>query len=129
MLDERNNITNKSESKHPQQINKGMNYASNYEDKIYGKKQSFTSEDLNNAQFSKVNKILTLVDPGKAQAITLLSAKLYKDNPKIGNLESLLLAAELLHNKDNNFCSTIATLLNDGWNGSLGELLECAREL
>lgn len=129
MLEKHNEIIKEKESKITSQYNKGMNHTSNYEDKFNGRKQSFQSEDLLATQFSKVSKILTLVVPGKAAAITLLSAKFYKDNPKIGNLESLLLATELLHNKDDNFCSTVATLLDDGWGGSVGELLECAREL
>jgi hypothetical protein len=139
MLDEENKIINKRVSKHTQQINKGIyeknNYNgsnitnSNFEENLNRKNPVSMSEELSNAQFSKVRKILALVEPVKAQAIVSLGEKLYKDNPKIGKLESVLLAAELIHNKDDSFCSTINTLLNDGWGGSLGELLECAREL
>jgi hypothetical protein len=139
MLDEENKIINKRISKHTQQINKGIyeknNYNgsnitnSNFEESINRKNPVSISEELSNVQFSKVRKILTLVEPVKAQAIVLLGEKLYKENPKIGKLESILLATELIHCKDDSFCSTITTLLNDGWGGSLGELLECAREL
>ena len=139
MLDEQNKIINKKISKHTQQINKGTydknnyagsNYAnSNYEENFNRKNPSSTGEELSNAQFSKVRKIIALVDPIKAEAIVSLGEKLCRENPKIGKLESVLLATELIHNKDESFCSTITTLLNDGWSGSLGELMECAREL
>ena len=69
------------------------------------------------------------IDPVKGGAIVLLGGYLYKKSEFSSKIASIEFAKDLLQYESNEMLEVLKSLLNDGWSGSVGELLQCSRSV
>lgn len=65
----------------------------------------------------------------RGPAVAALTRHVRLAQPSIERVHAAWLSVQLLQHEDIDTCHTVAVLIDDGWNGTLGELLACARDL
>jgi hypothetical protein len=85
--------------------------------------------DFTAAERKTFNSILTSIHLERGSAATLIAGKLFDSRLASSYLAALMLSVELIESETDAVCEVISTLLNDGWSGGVGSLLDTARRL
>ena len=65
----------------------------------------------------------------RGPAVRALAGYLRSAQPALGRFQAAWMSVELLEQEPVSVCETLTVLIRDGWEGSLGGLLACARAL
>lgn len=87
------------------------------------------TRDFTVSERNTFNSILTSIHLERGSAATLIAGKLFDSRLASSYLAALMLSVELIESETDAVCEVISTLLNDGWSGGLGSLLDTARRL
>lgn len=100
---------------------------------INGKGGSANSTYANKTSTSSTERryeaLITKITDGKGVAVTTLGEYFYDSNKFASRIDALEFAWEFLEFEDIKYMDTMITLIKDGWSGTFGELISCAKNI
>jgi hypothetical protein len=81
------------------------------------------------AEMDRFTAVLESAAGIRGAGVAALARHLHLQRRSIAPLDALELSVQLLAVETDETCEALTTLLGDGWDGGLGALLSCARQL
>ena len=119
------NIKNANSSTNSKQLPraKTINNIANTSNTSYSNKTTTSSIER------RYEVLITKITDGKGVAVTTLGEYFYNSNKFASRIDALEFAWEFLEFEDSGYMDTMITLIKDGWSGSFGELISCAKNI
>ena len=77
----------------------------------------------------RYEKLISEINQGKGKAVTTLGGFLFESNKFASKIDALEFAWEFLEYEEYGYLDTMITLIEDGWQGTFGQLISCAKNI